>query len=238
MRPTLVVALEGRTFRTISAAVDEADPGATVEVHAGLYEESLVLERPVRLVTAGRVIVYGGDQSALTVLGDRVRVRGFVLRGEGPESVVSLAGGAEARVVECVVVAGKSGPAVTVSGGAPRLLRCRTEGGAAGVVVIGGDGAPRLIDCELVGGAGAGVEVMPGARARLRGGAVRGHAVGVRVGHGGRARLRDVRVVNNAGGGVVVERDGLVKLVSCELEDNGPQDVITAEGGRVVYAAG
>jgi hypothetical protein len=237
MTPTLVVAPEGRTFRTISAALDEAPPGATVEVRAGLYEESLVLERPVRLIASGRVIVHGGDQSALTVLGDRVRVRGLVLRGEGPESVVSLAEGAEARVVECVVVAGKAAPAVTVSGGAPRLVRCRTEGGAAGVVILG-EGAPRLIDCELVGSAGAGVELMPGARARLRGGAVRGHAAGVRVGPGGRARLREVRVVNNAGGGVVVEHDALVKFISCEMEENGGGDVITAEGGRVVYAAG
>lgn len=231
MRPTLLVAPTGRTFRTISAALDEAPPGALIEVHTGLYEESLVLERPVRIIASGRVIVHGGGESALTVLGDRARARGLVLRGDGPESVVSLADGADVRLTDCVVVAGQQGPAVTISGGAARLRRCRAEGR----VVILGEARPRLVDCEVVGG---GVELLRGARARLRGGVVRGGPIGVHVQHEARARLREVRVVNNAAGGVVVEAGGVVKLIRCEVEDNAPANVVVREGGRAVEAAG
>lgn len=237
MRPTLVVAPQGRTFRTLSTALDEAPPGATIEVHAGLYEESLVLERPVRLVASGRVIVHAGGDTALTILGDRVRVRGLVLRGDGPESVVAVSEGAGARLVECIVVAGTAGPAVTISGGSPRLLRCRVEGGATGVVVLG-EGTPRLIDCEIVGSPGAGVEVMHAARARLLRGVVRGCRVGVQVHPEAGARLREVRIANHTAGGVVVASAGSAKLIRCELEDNAPAHFVAEEGGRIVESAG
>jgi hypothetical protein len=47
-----------------------------------------------------------------------------------------------------------------------------------------------------------------------------------------------VRVANNDGGGVVVEAEGAVKLIRCELEDNEPANLVVREGGRVIESAG
>lgn len=44
---------DGVTYRTIQAAVDDADPGATIEVAAGLYVEQVQIDKDLTLVGTG-----------------------------------------------------------------------------------------------------------------------------------------------------------------------------------------
>jgi len=69
----------------IQAAVDAASPGDTLRVHAGTYEEAVVIGRPLRLVGDGAadVLIDAGcnASSALTVTADGVTIERVAVAG-------------------------------------------------------------------------------------------------------------------------------------------------------------
>jgi nitrous oxidase accessory protein len=66
----------------LQARLDDALPGATVEVPPGRYEGDLLLDKPVRLIGRGRPLLVGsGRGSVVRVRADDVAVEGFVIDG-------------------------------------------------------------------------------------------------------------------------------------------------------------
>lgn len=80
---TLVVSPAG-PLTSISQAVRMAADGDVIEVHAGFYDEDVVLNRPVQLLGSGNPTIRGrGDGSVITVAADRCTVRGFTIEHTG-----------------------------------------------------------------------------------------------------------------------------------------------------------
>ncbi len=70
--------------RSIAQALRSAADGDVIEVHAGLYNEDVVLDRSVQLVGAGNVVIRGtGRGSVVTVAADGCTLRGFVIEHSG-----------------------------------------------------------------------------------------------------------------------------------------------------------
>lgn len=61
-----------------------ADRGDIIEVHAGTYDENVILDRSVQLVGVGRPVIRGtGHASVVMVTADHCAVRGFVIEHSG-----------------------------------------------------------------------------------------------------------------------------------------------------------
>lgn len=78
----------GCDYTTIQAAVDDASPGITVEVHSGTYEENVVVDKQLKLVGldtgwGAPVIDPGGAGSAFTFDADGIKMEGFTLVNSG-----------------------------------------------------------------------------------------------------------------------------------------------------------
>lgn len=143
---------------SIAAAVRAAADGATISVQAGVYRESLVLDRPVTLVAegeAGTVELVGVRGPALTLLAADGAVRGLKLSTDDGEPAVVIAAGAM-TLEDCEV----SGGGVEVTGAAaPSLRGClisRTPG--PGLLLHGG-GASTVTNLHVRDVAGDGVVV-------------------------------------------------------------------------------
>lgn len=67
-------------YASIQAAVAAAEPGQTVRVLAGRYEETVRIDRPLRLEGEGAVWDGGGQRELLVVAADGVFVSGFEFR--------------------------------------------------------------------------------------------------------------------------------------------------------------
>lgn len=73
----------GSNFTTIQEAIDAAESGSTILVTSGVYRESLVLNKTLRLLGAdkyGTVIEGQGQASGVTVAADGIVINGFTVR--------------------------------------------------------------------------------------------------------------------------------------------------------------
>jgi hypothetical protein len=93
---------EGYEYSTIQSAVDNASSGDTIEVHTGIYHESVNITgfaQPEDNDTAPGLIVkgvgypiinYTGNGNALYVNGDHIEISNFMIEGSGYTDVVLL----------------------------------------------------------------------------------------------------------------------------------------------------
>jgi nitrous oxidase accessory protein len=118
---------------SLQARLDAAPAGSTVVVPAGLYEGPVVIRGPLTVVgEAGAVIDGGGDGSVVTIAGDDVQLRGFVVRNSGRMVTEEAAG-------------------IKVTGNGHRIERNRVHDVYFGIHV--GDGARILVaDNDIVPG--------------------------------------------------------------------------------------
>ncbi len=80
----LVLNVPARGEFDLAGAITSARPGATVEVPAGTYEGSWVIDRPNTHVADGAGILDGGgDGDVIQITAPDVTVRGFVIRNTG-----------------------------------------------------------------------------------------------------------------------------------------------------------
>jgi nitrous oxidase accessory protein len=78
---------------TIGAALAAAAPGDTVVVAKGVYEERLVIGKPVRLVGEGWPRIFGGyEGDVVLVQADDVEITGLEIAGSGRPMITSASG--------------------------------------------------------------------------------------------------------------------------------------------------
>jgi nitrous oxide reductase family maturation protein NosD len=101
---TLEVGPGGARFRTIEAAVAAASAGDLVRVRAGLYRESVTIDRPLSLRTdEGAVIDGGGRGTVVLVTQGPSAVHGFTIRGSGDSYLYEDAGVKLKDAADCTV---------------------------------------------------------------------------------------------------------------------------------------
>ena len=81
MHRIITVGPAGYDYHSIMKAIDEADPGDTIEVYPGTYQEIVNVSKSLNLTGIGRPIVDAGENgNPITLKADGILMKGFVLR--------------------------------------------------------------------------------------------------------------------------------------------------------------
>lgn len=194
---------------TITEAIEAANPGDRILVRPGLYQEGLVIDKPLEIIGDGNlddVVVQAAGMDTLLFKTTMGKVVNLTLQqmGGGDWCGVDIAQG-RLDLEECDI-ASQGLACVTIHGGAdPRLRRNRIHGGKAGGVFVYENGQGVLEDNEIFG-----------------------NACGVSISTGGNPTLRRNRIHDCEDGGVVVYNNG-----QGILEDNDIlSSVVIGEGGN------
>ena len=239
--PTHVVdAWHRGDFTTISEAIKAANPGDRVLVRPGLYEEGLVVDKPLEILGDGPVAdieIRARGANALMFQASIGRVANLTLRqagGEGDWCGVDIAQG---RLdLEGCDISSQSIACVVIHHGAdPRLRRNHIHGGKDVGVMVYDDGLGTLEDNDITGNALAGVEIRTGGNPALRRNQIHDdNIVGVFIHDDGLGTLEDNDITGNARAGVVIKTGGNPTFRRNRVSHNGYEAVWIADGGRGV----
>jgi F-box protein 11 len=224
-------------FETIGTAVKAALPGDRILVRPGLYNEGIVVDKPLEILGDGPVAdieVRARGADALVFNATIGRVANITLRqvgGEGQWFGVEITQG---RLdLEGCDVSSQSLSCVAIRYGAdPRLRRNRIhDGKSAGVHVYDG-GLGTLEDNDISANALAGVEIRTGGDPTLRRNRIHdGKQVGVLVCDGGLGTLEDNDICGNALAGVEIRTGGDPALRRNRIHDGKSAGVHVHDGG-------
>ena len=73
-------------FQSIQKTIDQARPGDTIEVHAGIYNENLLIDKQLILIGIDRPVVHGtGNGSVVVITAGSCLFRGFRVQHSGAD---------------------------------------------------------------------------------------------------------------------------------------------------------
>jgi F-box protein 11 len=174
-------------FTTIGAAIEAAQPGDRILVRPGLYEEALVVDKPLEVLGDGTVqdiVVLARDTDALSFKANIGRVTNLTLRQEGGK--------------------GEWWSGVDITQGRLELEGCDITSQAAAGVHIRDGADPRLRGNRIHDCGQRGVWVSSSGLGTLEDNDITGNRLGgVYITAGGNPTLRRNQIHGNAGNGVV-----------------------------------
>jgi hypothetical protein len=214
----VVSARGGGDYASITEALRAVEPGARVLVRPGLYEEELVLVKPVELVGDGpreEIIVRSAGASCLRASVEGARVAGLTLRGAASSGAAFFA--------------------VDVPRGNLLLEDCDISSDTLSCVAVhGSEAAPLIRRCRIHDGADSGLYFFDGAAGAVEECEVSGHAnVGVAITGGAGPVVRRSRIHGGANAGLVVWQEGTALAQECEIYGNRLAGLGVSEGAKL-----
>jgi len=238
--PTRVVDLMHRgDYTTITAAVQAANPGDRILVRAGLYNEGIVIDKPLEIIgdaSPGEVVIRATGKDVVLFKTSMGRIANVTLRqtGGGEWHGIDIAQG-RLEVEDCDI-SSDSLACVAVHGGAdPRLRRNRIHNGKQAGIFVYENGQGTFEDNDIFSNALAGVEVQTGGNSTLRRNRIRdGKSAGVNVNENGQGTFEENDIFGNALAGVEIKSGGNPTLHRNRIHD-GTAGVNVHENGQGTF---
>ena len=213
--PTRIVdAMHRGDHSTITEAIEAADPGDRILVHPGLYDEGLVIDKPLEIIgegDLGEVVVQATGQHTLLFKANMGRVANLSLRQMGGGDFYGVDIAQRRLELEGCDITSQSYACIAIHGGAdPRLRRNRIHDGKERGIVVHDDGQGTLEDNDIFGN----------------------DLSGVHIKSGGNPTLRRNRIHDGKQGGVFVYDNGLGTLEDNDISGNGLTGVEITTGGN------
>jgi parallel beta-helix repeat protein len=237
--PTHVVdAYQRGDFATVGAAIEAAKPGDRILVRPGLYEEALIIGKPLEILGDGPVSeieIRARGANTLLFRAGIGRVANLTLRQAGGEGRWYSVNITQGRLdLEGCDISSQSLSCVGIHDGAdPRLRRNQIHDGKSGGVLVYDDGRGTLEDNDISGNAFAGVEIRTGGDPTLRRNQIHDtKTAGVLVNDDGRGTLEDNDISGNITAGVAIGTGGDPTLRRNQIHDNKQSGVLVYDNGR------
>ncbi|MGQ0569693.1 MAG: right-handed parallel beta-helix repeat-containing protein [Armatimonadota bacterium] len=221
---------------TITEAIEAASPGDRILVRPGLYQEGLIIDKPLEIIgegNLGEVVVEATGRDAILFKTTMGRVVNLTLRqkGGGKWFCVDIAQGR--LELEGCDITSRSLVCVAIHGGSdPRLRRNRIHDCQQGGVYVQENGQGVLEDNDIFGNALSGVAIKTGGNPTLRRNRIHeGQQAGVHVYENGQGVLEDNDIFGNAFSGVEIKTGGNPTLRRNRINKNRYQAVSVHDGG-------
>ena len=237
--PTHVVdAYQRGDFATVSEAIAAAQPGDRILVRPGLYQEGLVVAKPLEILgdgPVGDIEVRAFTAPALTFTANIGRVTNLTLRQAGGSGFAYCVDIAQGRLAleGCDISSQGGGACVAIRDGADPRLRCNIiHHGKYGGVFVFDNGLGTLEDNDIFANASSGVTIKAGGDPTLRRNTVHdnGHS-GVFVYDNGLGTLEDNDIFANTLAGVGIQSGGNPTVRRNRIHDGKSSGVHVYENG-------
>jgi len=224
-------------FATISEAIAAADPGSRILVHSGIYDEGLVLDKPLEIVgdgNLGDVVVRAEGKDAILFKAARGRVENLVLQqiGGGKFYGVDIEQGL--LEIEGCDISSSSLACVAIHGKAfPKLRGNKIHDGKASGINVYRNGQGLIEDNKIFGNANAGISISGDGNPTVRGNKIHDDkGSGIHVYESGQGLIEDNDVFGNAGSGIEIKKTGNPTVRRNKIHDGESSGIYVHENGQ------
>jgi F-box protein 11 len=227
-------------FSSIGAAIQAARPGDRILVRPGLYQDGLVVDKPLEILGDGPVAdieVQARDASVVVFQANIGRIANLTLRQTGGEDQWYGVDITQGRLeLEGCDISSQSLSCVAIRNGAdPRLRRNRIHDGKTNGIMVSDDGLGALEDNDITANTTVGVAIRTGANPTLRRNQIHHNKqAGVFVYDDGRGTLEDNDITANTMNGVEITEGGNPTLRNNRINGNTWEAVYIHNGGSGV----
>jgi len=221
---------------TITEAIAAASAGDRILVRPGLYQEALVIDKPLEIIgdgEPGEIEVEATEGSVLVFRTSMGRVANLTLRQMGGNAVagVDIVQG-RLQLEDCDISSEGEFCVLIGSGADPRLRRNRIRRARVAGVFVRTDGRGTLEDNEIFGSTQAGVAISAGSDPTLRRNRIHDcGTLGVLVVSGGRGTLEENDISGSVFGGVGIFNGGKPTLRRNRIGNNDLAGIWVLDGG-------
>ena len=200
-------------FTTIMDAVAAAVPGSRISIHPGVYDEGLIIDKPLEIVGDGKIgeiVIRTSGKNAILFRSIRGKISNLLIRqNEGgkwfgvdiSQGCLELYGcDIMSDSLDCVAVHGNAYPII--------FSNIIHDGKCSGIFVYE-NGQGVIEDNEICGNALSGVEIETGGNPTIRRNKIHdGKYSGIFVCENGRGAIEDNEIYGNASAGVEIKTGG------------------------------
>ncbi|HEX8175652.1 MAG TPA: right-handed parallel beta-helix repeat-containing protein [Pyrinomonadaceae bacterium] len=242
---SIIISGEGDgQYTSIVDALEAATPGARLVVRPGLYNESVIIDKPVEIVGDGPVediVIRGVASSCIQMRTDSASVTGLTLRGRGGRSggttffAVDVPRGK--LLLDNCDVTSDTLSAVTVHGATSEatIRRCRIHDGADSGIYFFGGSTGIIEECEVFRNENVGVAITRDGRTIIRRCKIHsGRNAGLVVWDNARAVVESCDVYSNRLAGVGVSDGGKLNMKGCSIYEGENSGLFIHKGGDAV----
>ena len=217
---SLIVSQSGQGhFAAIGEAVRNARPGSSILVRPGVYEEYIILDKPLKIIGDGTkedIIVRCAVSNCILMLADSAYVSNLTLQGTSGTT-------------------GNGKFAVNITSGQLQLEDCEiTSDALSGVAIHGPTTAPILRRCKISCGNDSGVFVFNNGRGLIEECEISDNQRhGVMITQGGNPVINRCTITRNRANGIYASTDGMGRVEDCDLTGNKDGAWFMELGGKL-----
>jgi parallel beta-helix repeat protein len=232
---TIVVSPTG-DCQTISAAIKKAKDGNRILVKPGVYQETLIIDKPLEIIGDGKaanIVVESKNANCIIMKTDHALVRGLRLhnRAEGyyavdiPQGQLTLEYcDITSDTLACVGIHGSETEGI--------VSHCQIhDSKEAGGVYVYENGTGRVENCDIFGNALAGIQIRGGNLVVQHCQIHDGKGTGVFVNENGTGQIENCDIFGNANAGIAISEGGNPVVQKCTIKQNSNWAVWVYEDG-------
>lgn len=235
---TLVVDPKNQeNYVKIAEAITAAKPGAKIIIRPGIYEENLVINKPLELVGdggPGEIVIQAAGKDVILFEADKGRIANLTLRqmGKGDWYGIDIARG-HLELEDCDI-SSKSLACIAIHDGADPIIRRNIiHGSKQGGVSIYDNGLGTLEENEIFGNKFFGVEIGDESNSTLQNNRIHDNKQsGVFIYNNSKGTLEENDVSSNAYSGIEVTSDSRPVLRKNKIHGNQQNGVLIQDGGK------
>lgn len=229
-KSTLVVSkLAGGDYKTITEAINNAQPGTRILVRPGVYQESLVVDKKLTIVGDGakaEIIIESTDASCLLIQTDNAEVRGLTLRCRAGQQnkqyfAVNIPQG-QAILADCDITSDSlSSVAIHGSTANPTIQKCQIHDSKQSGIYIYDNGRGIIEDCDIFRNTTTEITIDTNAQPIIRGCKIHdGKEGGILIREQGLGTVEDCAIFNNTLSGIEIKEDSNPTIQRCKIYDS------------------
>jgi F-box protein 11 len=240
--PSLIVAQHGGgNYTTLGEAIQNADPGAFIFVHEGVYRESLVLYKDVEIMGNGpkeQIILESNNNHGIVVQTNRAVIRGLTMHCQAGKTtgqyhaLVVLKG--EVLVEDCDITSQSASGVVAYNPETKLMIRyCAMHHSAANGLAFYDDAHGTIEYCDIFQNDQSQVTIVTGGNPVFR------HCTiydspehGISMRNKGQGTFEDCDIHHNADSGIAITSHSNPLLLRCRIHHNQRYGVTVRQEGK------